>query len=41
MAHPATLPQTGSENTTVIGVIGMLLASLGLFGLADRKKKNN
>lgn len=41
VAHPATLPQTGSENTTVLGVIGMLLASLGLFGLADRKKKNN
>ncbi len=40
-AHPATLPQTGSRNTTILGVIGMLLASLGLFGLADRKKKNN
>lgn len=35
-----TLPQTG-ERKSNLGVIGLLLAGLGIFGLADRRRKNN
>ncbi|MBI1692981.1 LPXTG-motif cell wall anchor domain protein, partial [Lactobacillus crispatus] len=32
-----TLPQTGTKDTSILGVLGMLLASLGLFGFKKKR----
>ncbi|MBI1696900.1 Protein with YSRIK-signal peptide, partial [Lactobacillus crispatus] len=34
-----TLPQTGTKDTSILGVLGMLLASLGLFGFKKKRDK--
>ncbi|WP_143467868.1 DUF1542 domain-containing protein, partial [Lactobacillus sp. UMNPBX19] len=33
------LPQTGTKDTSILGVLGMLLASLGLFGFKKKRDK--
>ncbi|WP_141685543.1 LPXTG cell wall anchor domain-containing protein, partial [Lactobacillus crispatus] len=34
-----TLPQTGTKDTSILGVLGMFLASLGLFGFKKKRDK--
>ncbi|WP_143439085.1 DUF1542 domain-containing protein, partial [Lactobacillus crispatus] len=34
-----TLPQTGTKDTSILGMLGMLLASLGLFGFKKKRDK--
>ncbi|MBI1703026.1 LPXTG cell wall anchor domain-containing protein, partial [Lactobacillus crispatus] len=34
-----TLPQTGTKDTSILGVLGMLLASLGVFGFKKKRDK--